>query len=277
MYRQDGKMNMDHDNNLNVNGQDGSPAISGKAAQIYRTIRERFLAVLKEHDVKPGRVRITSQGLSPEEAIGRTDRTDMPILTGKEIMLQASYEGSRGQAFTDAPALFEGPLDDILAMDLERDPHARGLYLAAMNAVLRHLGCLDHTVHCKDMEPKDCSGRWLEHLKEKYDGGRVALVGYQPWLFQAISADDTFALRVLDLNPDNVGAERFGVVVEHGIDDYREVVREWADVVLCTSSVFANATMDRYIDIGTDVLFYGISGAGAIYLLGLQRFCPLSA
>ena len=247
-----------------------------KAEHIYQQIQDGFHAILEKYQVNTSEIVLAAQGLSPEEAIGITERKDYPILTGKEVMLQANYKGSLGQAFTDAPAELEGSLDMILDMDIQNDPHARGLYFASMNAVLRHLGLIDHTVHCRTKEPADCAPCYIAHLKETRPCTKIALIGYQPSLFQQLAGDDAFRVRCLDLNPDNVGQTRFGVKVEHGVNDYKEVVLDWADLVLCTSSVFSNATMDLYIDIGKDVLFFGITGAGAIYLLGLNRFCPLS-
>lgn len=247
-----------------------------KAHLIYQEIQKRFQNLLNQYQLDTTEIILTSKGLSPEEAIGITDRKDYPILTGKEIMLQAEYKGSFGQAFTDAPAEFYGSLDDILKMDLFQDAHARGLYFAAMNAVLKHLGLIDHTVHCRTKEPAECAPKYIEWMKQQYSSSKIALVGYQPSLLQTLSSDPDFTVRCLDLNPDNVGQERFGIKVDHGINDYSDVVLDWADLILCTGSVFANATMDYYIGIDKEVLFFGITGAAPVYLLGLKRYCPLS-
>lgn len=250
--------------------------MNAKAEQIYKEIQEKFIDVLTKHQVDCTKEVVTARGLSPEEAIGITERKDYPILTGKEIMLQAEFMGAYGQAFTDAPAELQGKLEDILRLDILGDPHARGLYFAALNAVLRYLGLLENTVHCRSCEPAECAPKYMEYLRKTYGSGNIALIGYQPSLFQALSKEPSFSVRCLDLNPENIGQTRFGSVVAHGIEDYDELVLQWADLVLCTSSVFCNATMDLYVDIGKDVLFFGITGAGAIYLLGLNRFCPLS-
>lgn len=248
-----------------------------KAFDIYTKIRDEFAKLIRENQIDTDEIEIRCDSLSAQEAIGTTDRNDFPILTGQEVMLQARYKDSLGQAFTDAPATFRGTLSDILKMDFINDPHARGMYIGALNAVMRHMERIDHTVHCRNMEPKECSEEYVNWLKERYPKCKMALIGYQPWLFKRISEDGYFDLRVLDLNPDNVGQVKFGIKVEHGIDDYEDVVLNWADVVLCTSSVFCNATMDRYIDIGKEVMFFGITGAGPVKLLGLNRHCPKSA
>ena len=250
--------------------------LNQKAYDIYIKIRTEFEKLIRENGINTDEIEISCDSLTAEQAIGTTDRTDAPITVGQEVMLQARYKDSMGQAFTDAPATFRGTLSDIMHMDVINDPHARGMYIASLNAVMRQMELTDHTVHCKNMEPKECSQEYIDWLKERYPKCRLALIGYQPWLFKRLSEDGYFDLRVLDLNPDNVGQERFGVRVEHGIDDYEEVVLKWADIVLCTSSVFCNATMDMYIDIGKEVMFFGITGAGPIKLLGLNRHCPKS-
>ena len=247
-----------------------------KAEQIYQKIHRRFLQILEKYQVDTSQSVVTSRSLSPEEAIGITERKDYPILTGKEIMLQTEYMGFFGQAFTDAPAEIHTSLSEILSLDIIHDAHARGLYLSTLNAVMKHLGLVENTVHCKSCEPADCAPLTVRYLKEHYTPSKIALIGYQPSLYKALSEESCWQVRCLDLNPDNIGQERFGSVVAHGIDDYDELVLHWADLILCTSSVFCNATMDRYIDIGKEVLFFGITGAGAISLLGLNRHCPLS-
>ena len=192
-------------------------------------------------------------------------------------MLRAEYRGAYGQAFTDAPADFQGTLRQVMDMDIVRDPHARGVYFAAINAALRYLKLIDHTVHCRTEEPVECAVSYIPYLKERFPGARIALIGYQPSILEALSREPSLETRALDLNPGNVGETRFGIEIGHGIKDYEDTVLNWADLVLCTSSVFCNATMDRYIDIGKPVLFFGITGAAAIYLLGLDRYCPKSS
>ena len=88
-----------------------------------------------------------------------TKRRDYPIITGKEIMLQADYMGSYGQTFTDSPSVFNGTLGEILALDIIGDVHARGLFIAALNAVMRHLSLAEGTVHLQKRGSRDlCEG-----------------------------------------------------------------------------------------------------------------------
>ena len=242
--------------------------------ELMKKLKDGFRALIDQHSLDADAITISSKSLSPEEAIGNTQRKDFPILAGVEVMLQAEYCGCLGQAFTDAPAVFQGTLTDILALDLMDDMHSRGLFIASLNAVMAKLGFVDHTVHCRTEEPELCAREFYEYAKNHYTGKKIALVGYQPSILDALSKD--FDIRDLDLNPQNIGQIRYGIKVEHGIDDYEEVVLDWADVVLCTGSTICNGTIVNFIDIGKEVLFFGVTVAGAARILGLKRLCPLS-
>ncbi len=239
--------------------------------QLMADLKDKFQALIDTHNLPDAEVTVTARGLTPEEAIGQTARRDFPILTGQEVMLQADYDGAYGQAFTDAPADFSGTLGDILALDLSADQHNIGLFVAALNAVMRRLGLIEGTVHCKTDEPELCAAELAGFVRQHYADKKIAMVGYQPSMLEALGRE--FTVRALDLSPKNVGQERYGVTIEHGIDDYNAVVRDWADVVLVTGSTLSNGSIVDYIDIGKDVVFFGITIAGAAELLGLKRLC----
>jgi uncharacterized protein (DUF4213/DUF364 family) len=242
--------------------------------ELMQKLKNEFRLLIDKYSLPTGEIHITSKSLSPEEAIGITKRKDFPILTGQEVMLQADYNGALGQAFTDAPSEFRGTLQEILALDLTEDSHNRALFIATMNAVMAKLGFIGHTVHCKTEEPEKCAAEFVKYVEKTYGDKKYALIGYQPSILEGLSKK--FTVRVLDLSPKNIGQVRYGVTVEHGIDKYQEVVHEWADVILCTGSTLCNGTIVNFIDIGKEVLFFGITAAGAAYLLGLQLFCPMS-
>ena len=84
------------------------------AEKFFEELRRRFIAVLDEHDIGDEPVQITCRSLTPEEAIGKTKRQDFPIITGDDVMIQAQFRDSFGQAFTDAPTAFEGTLSEVL-------------------------------------------------------------------------------------------------------------------------------------------------------------------
>lgn len=239
----------------------------------YQTLKERFRQVLTAHHIENEEVTILCRALTPEEAIGKTKRQDFPIITGKDIMIEADFRCSKGQAFTDAPATFSGTLSEILAGDLVNDAQARGLFIATVNAVMGHLGLCCGTVHCRGDGPESCARNLLDFLRTHYAArSRIALIGYQPAMLEMLAGSE-FCVRVLDLNPANIGQTRYGIMVEHGIDAYEDVVSGGADLILCTGSTVCNGSIVNYLELDTQVLFFGTTLAGAAVLMDLKRVC----
>lgn len=238
--------------------------------KLFSILSEELKKLIGENGLEASEIRILSAGLTPEEAIGITSRKDYPILDGKEIMLQADFEGAVGQAFTSAPASYSGTLEEILNADLENDDQARALFIASMNAVMKKLGKCSRTIHCKNDGPELCAVQYGNYIEKEYGNPKIGVVGYQPALLSELCS--RFTVRALDLNPANVGKERFGITIEHGIRDM-DSVKDWADLILCTGSTLTNATITDYMDTGKDVIFFGTTAAGAAEILGLRRKC----
>ena len=191
-----------------------------KNEELYRILKDKFRDIAREHQLFEKEIVVRCRSLTPEEAIGKTERTDFPILTGKDIMIQAEFDGGIGQAFTCAPASFSGNLEEILDFDILGNIHDRGIFIAALNAVTRRYGLCDRSIHCKNDGPEICSKKAMEYLTETYGKDvRIAQIGYQPALLEGLSK--TFdQVRVLDLDPANVGNTRFGIYVLDGVKDY---------------------------------------------------------
>ncbi len=242
--------------------------------ELYRRLKQELERLVRLHHLNESPILLKSRGLSPEEAIGNTRRRDYPILAGKEIMLQAEFDTSLGQAFTDAPSDFCGTLNELLALDPENDVRSRGLLVATLNAVMRHTGDIDHTVHCRNDDLELCAEAHAAHIREHFGTPRITLIGYQPALTARLSRE--FPLRVLDMNPQFVGSVKSGITIEHGEHSYRDAVLDWPELVLCTGSTLCNGTFVNFVDIGRPVIFFGISGAAAARIFDLPRFCPKS-
>lgn len=241
---------------------------------LYLTLQRKFQMLVKENGIEQQNIKLNCKLLSPEEAIGITKRKDFPILTGKEVMLTAEFQGEVGQAFTDAPSAGTQTLESIINSDILNDPHARSVFIATLNAVTRKLGISEKTVHCKNDEPEQCACELVKHIQAQYANPKIALIGYQPAMLERLS--ENFQLRVLDLNPDNIGELRYGIKVENGIDSYESAI-QWADLILCTGSTICNGSIVNFIDIGKEVLFFGTTLSGAASLLNLKRICFYSA
>lgn len=245
------------------------------AEELYETLRSKLITLAQKEHLLDKKIEINCRELTPKEAIGEQDRKDIPILNGSEIMIQAEFDGGIGQAFTSNPAIFHGTLQDVLNLDIVNNDFDRGIFVAALNAVTRRCGVCDRSIHCKNQGPKDCAKKAMEYLQIIYGKNRkIAQIGYQPFLLEQLSNTfDHSLIRVLDLNPDNVGDIRYGIRVLDGITDYEKTVLEWADLVLCTGSTLGNGSIVNFLDIGKDVLFYGTTGAGAAALMGWKRLC----
>lgn len=240
---------------------------------LYKTIVEKFRALPQVKEALKENVAIRAKSLSPEEAIGITERKDYPILTGRDIMIEAQYRGIKGQAFTDAPSDWTGSLSELLELDHDNDPYARGLLIASINAVMGYYGLCDRMVHCRNDGPKKCGVQVAKQIAAAYGDPKTLIIGYQPSIIENMSGTVS-SLRVLDLNPDNIGQKRFGLTVENGAD--AEVIKDaknWAELILCTGSTVCNGTLTDYLDTGKETLFYGTTLAGTAALLGLKRIC----
>jgi uncharacterized membrane protein YgdD (TMEM256/DUF423 family) len=73
------------------------------------------------------------------------------------------------------------------------------------------------------------------------------------------------------MDPDNIGVQKFGVIIEHA--DNTEDAVDWADLLLVTGTTLANGTVTPLLN-KKPVIFYGTTVAGAAHLMGWERFCP---
>jgi len=236
--------------------------------EFYNDIKERFFNLIKEKNLMSSKVEVVSaRTLTPQEVIGKPERDDFPLLKGKEVMIQADFNGGLGQAFTDMPGNYRGSLKEILELHLDNN-FKRAVFIATLNAVLRYLNCISKTVHCKDKEPGECAARLVDYIKERFGNPLIAFIGMQPAMAEALVAQ--FEIRVVDLDPDNVGQKRCGVVIED-VAHTKEVL-SWADVILATGTTVVNDTLTPLL-IEKPIIFYGVTIAGVAYLKGYEQYC----
>lgn len=240
-----------------------------EATGILEEFRRQMLEIVEEHGLSGDGIEVVSaRPLTPEEAIGKPDRSDFPIQKGKEFMMEARYRGSRGQAFTSMPREFQGTIDEVFRRELETD-FDRALVVATGNALLACLGVAEKTVHCRDDGPRKCADKVTEYLGERFGSPRVGVIGRQPALIAALK--ERLPIRVTDMDTEKVGSSDLGVVIE-GVENTQDVI-DWADVLLVTGTVLANDTIDGLLA-SKPVVFYGVTIAGAAALLGMERYCP---
>ncbi len=240
--------------------------------ELFNTLKNELKKIIEENNLQADKIKITSKGLTPTEAIGVTKRQDFPIISGREVMLMAEFQGSFGQAFTDCPALFNGSLEEVLNLDIINDDYSRGLFIASLNAVMKHLNLIEKTIHCKDEEPESCALEFAKFTEANYKDKKIALIGYQPAILESLS-NSKYQIRVLDLNPAHVGENRYGIKVEDGISDFDKVVLNWADVIYCTGSTLCNGSIVNFLNLDKEVIFFGTTIAGTAKILNLKRAC----
>jgi hypothetical protein len=234
--------------------------------KIYDILKKEFAGIVKDNALE-GEVVIKAAVLSPEEAIGNPEDGDYPLIVGKERIMQAEFRGSLGQAFTDMYGNFSGRLSEIASMELTNN-FRRAIYISSLNAVMRYLGLINKTTHCRDEEPRLCGYELAKHIEESFGHPGIAMVGLQPRMVEVLSK--SFELRVTDMDQANIGTEKFGCTI-HG-PQMTEKNLEWCDVALVTGTTIVNNTIDQFV-ISKPVIYYGVTISGAAKLLGLNNFC----
>jgi hypothetical protein len=239
--------------------------------KLYQTIREKFIRLIKEHGLEGEEVIVRAATLSPEQAIGNPEDRDYPIVKGVERLMQAEFKNGRGQAFTDRYGNFSGRLADIAAIELNNN-FRRAVFISSLNAVMRQLGLIEHTVHCKDNQPRECSLELVKYIEANYGQPRIAMAGFQPRMVEALAKE--FEMRVTDMDAENIGRERFGVTIDD--PSHTKENLDWCDIALVTGTTIVNGTIGQF-EISKPVVFYGVTISGVARLAGLNRFCPLGS
>jgi len=237
----------------------------------YDDLFKKFQQIVEKNGLLEEEILITGRTLSVEEAIGNPERKDYPIVKGKESLMEADFKGEKGQAFTDMSGDFKGTLKKVL----NKKPQSnfdRAVLVSTMNAVLRYLEYVDKTIHCHNEDPELCSQELVKHIQNKFGKPQIALIGLQPAMLEKLN--QAFQVRVVDLDPDNIGQRKSGVMVE-GAEKTAEVL-DWCDIIVATGSTVVNATMTDYCN-SKPAIFFGTTGAAAAALMGLERWCYLGS
>ena len=245
--------------------------------RILERVKAQFGEILEQEHLDDIEVSVRVVPLTPEEAIGKPQRRDFPIIIGKERVIEADVLGTKGQAFTDSPQVYKGTLRRILGLGLNTNQE-RAVFIASLNAALNHLGLVEATVHCKDEDPERCALEIADTVATRFGDVSVGLIGLNPAIAESlVDRFGTAPVRITDLCRDNVGRQKFGVEVWDGSSRTEDLV-DASDVVVFTGTTLVNATFDgiwEYIQArGKRYLVYGITAAGVCHLLGIDRICP---
>jgi len=235
-------------------------------------ILKRFLQEVKkiiaEKSLGNEMVSVSARPLTPEEAIGNPVHNDYPLLKGKERMMQAVFQDTKGHAFSDHTGNFTGSLAQVLNLSMDSNFH-RALLVATANAVLRRMSIISKSCHCKDHDPVICASHLVDALSP-FSPRRVGMIGDQPRLLEAVAGK--FEVRICDRDPEKIGTIQSGILIEDA-EVYRDI-KKWADLLLVTGTTLVNNTIDNFTG-DIPVVYYGITITGAAKLLNFNHFCPL--
>jgi uncharacterized protein (DUF4213/DUF364 family) len=242
--------------------------------------RHAFAEVIEARGLADAPIEITTRTLTTEEAVGEPIYDDLPILRGKEVMIEAEFRGAKGHAFTSSPSSWSGSLHELLALPVETN-RQRALLSAAMNAVLRSLGLVECTVHCLSQDITRCGKQIAVDLRHEFGPIPVGVVGYQPGLVAGLVEEfGPDLVRVTDLLEENLGRRVHGLEIWDGLTCTEDLVRS-SRLVLATGSTAANNTLDSLLSLtqeaGVPLLLFGVTAAAVCYLCGLRRICLLAS
>ena len=239
---------------------------------IVGIISNRYIKEMREiiskYSLGNEMVSVYARPLTPEEAIGNPAHNDYPLLKGKERMMQAVLQNSKGQAYSDHTGNFSGSLSQVINLSMDSNFH-RAVLIATTNAVLRKMGVIKKSCHCKDDDPVRCAA-YLKETLLRFSPKRIGMIGHQPRLLEEIARN--FEVRICDRDPENIGTIKSGLMVEDS--SIYEDIKKWADLILSTGTTLVNDTIDSLTG-DVPIIFYGITISGAAKLLNLNHFCPL--
>ena len=248
----------------------GKSDIKGKEfseMNIYDKLRKYLITLAKQNNLEAQDVIVRAKPLTPEEAIGNPEDKDYPLITGRERMMQAELRNTCGQAYTDMYGNYSGKLIEIAEMELKNN-FRRAIFISSLNAVMRYLGLIEKTMHCKDKEPRECSSKLVEYVANKYGHPKIAMVGLQPRMVESLAK--SFEIKVTDMDYANINVEKFGVIIQSPQKTKEHL--DWCDIAIVTGSTIVNATITDFL-VDKPVIFYGVTISGAAKILGLENYC----
>ena len=236
---------------------------------LYDQLKKGLAGLIEEYDLSGQNLDVNCRVLEAAEAIGNPEHKDYPILKGRESIVEAKFGNGRGQAFADDFKNYQGTIDSLLTMKLDSNSK-RAIFIAGLNAAFRHCGKCEMTVHCKDEEPVECAKK----LHDIFDANdKVLLVGLQPRFLEELAK--TNQVRVVDLDPENIGKVKSGVEVEP-VENTQDAI-QWCDAILATGSTVVNGSITTFLNLDKRVVFFGVTIAAAGTILGLETFCNAPA
>jgi len=232
---------------------------------LFDILRTDFKKKLIANNLIKESIHISCRALSAQQAIGTPDHDDYPIIRGKEVMIEADFAGSKGQAFADEFENKSYTLEELLSIKLSNN-RKRASFVAGLNAVYRYLGLTDKTIHCRDNEPLECAKALPNIFPEN---SKILLIGHQPRFLETLAA--SYQVRAIDLNKENIGKVFADIPIED--ESKTQEAIDWCDTIFATGSTLVNNTISFFLNTGKPAIFYGVTISAPAKILGLNSFC----
>ena len=207
----------------------------------------------------------------PEKTL-RPENDPPSTVAHPEYAVTAELCGVKGEAYTEEPEDFTGTLQQAL----EIPPTEKGISavtIAALNAAMSLLK------KAPGMFPEGEEARvryadaLCRYVTEHFGKENIILVGYDGYLVKRFM-DEGLDFWTMDRDPDHIAQDRFHHVVVNNAKRNRESSFVWGKYFIVTGSTLCNGTILHYLNSGRELLFYGITCAGAATLLNLPWFSP---
>ncbi len=258
--------------------------MNNKMRILDEIIRYEVLRLLEEHNISLNEI-VSCIYRSGKEL--ELPSNDYALMRGKEVLLTCRFRGVEGQVFTVAPRFFYNSIGTVLRLGLN-NLRERSIFYATVNAVLRYLGLINKTIHCRGCDPEKCGEDLAKWIINNYGYSvRVLHIGYQPGHVRVLRRYLKDNLIVTDLSSDLIGKRLSSdlLIVDGLLND---ILIGYVDVVLATSSSIINTTFYDIllysILLNKELVVYGVSGIGVVNLLKhysfgsqVKLFCPYSS
>ncbi|MBO7730676.1 MAG: hypothetical protein J6S31_07455 [Lachnospiraceae bacterium] len=238
--------------------------------ELYQQILSGFYALEGAKELLNEKVSVTGSK-EPEKTL-RQENDPPSTVARPEYCVTATLLGVNGEAYTETPEDFDGTLEEALCIP----PTEKGISavtIAALNAAVSYLGLAPGIFP----EEEEAHFRYAEKLYhyviENHGPDNIVLVGYDGYIVKRF-VDEGLIIWIMDRDPDHIAQDRFHHVVVNNAKRNRESSFVWGKYFIVTGSTLCNGTILHYLNSGKELLFYGITCAGAATLLKLPWFSP---
>ena len=239
-------------------------------AELYQQILSAFYGLEGADALLQETVSVTAAA-EPERTL-RPEYEPFSGIARPEYCVTATLSGAKGEAYTENPEDFSGTLQQAL----EIPPTEKGISavtIAALNAAVNYLHLAPGTFPEGEEARLQYADALCRFVLEHHGRENIVLVGYDGYLVKRFM-DEGLIFWTMDKDPDNITQDRFHHVVVNNAKKNRESSFVWGKFFIVTGSSLCNGTIRHYLESGKELLFYGITCAGAATLLKLPWFSP---